>query len=36
MMGTIFRTDDKEFMSARAVNALTMEVISDAVENPEL
>lgn len=36
MMGMIFRLDTFEYFSARAVNALTMDVVGSIVENPEL
>ncbi len=35
MMGMIFRTDTFEYLSARAVNALTMSTVAGVVENPE-
>jgi hypothetical protein len=36
MMGMIFRTDTQEYLSAKAVNALTMNSVAGVVENPEL
>ena len=36
MMGMIFRTDSQEYLSAKAVNALTMNAVAGVVENPEL
>ena len=36
MMGMIFRTDTYEYLSSRAVNALTMNAVAGVVENPEL
>ena len=35
-MGMIFRLDTLDFLSARAVNALTIEVVSGSVENPQI
>ena len=35
-MGMIFRLDTLEFFSARAVNALTIDIVSSSVENPQL
>jgi len=36
MMGMIFRTDTFEYLSAQAVNALTMNTVAGVIENPEL
>ena len=36
MMGMIFRTDTLEYLSSKAVNALTIEAVAGIVENPEL
>jgi len=36
MMGMIFRTDTQEYLSSKAVNALTMNAVAGVVENPEL
>jgi len=36
MMGMIFRTDTHEYLSSKAVNALTMHAVAGVVENPEL
>jgi len=36
MMGMVFRTDTLEYLSARAVNALTMNAVAGVVENPEM
>ena len=36
MMGMIFRTDTHEYLSAKAVNALTMNTVAGIIENPEL
>ena len=36
MMGMIFRTDTFEFLSAKAVNALTVHTVANIVENSEL
>jgi hypothetical protein len=36
MMGMIFRTDTNEYLSSKAVNALTMNTVAGVVENPEL
>jgi hypothetical protein len=36
MMGMIFRTDTHEYLSSKAVNALTMNTVAGVVENPEL
>jgi hypothetical protein len=35
MMGMIFRTDTYEYLSAKTVNALTMDSVKGVVENPE-
>ena len=36
MMGMIFRADTHEYLTAKAVNALTMNTVVGIVENPEL
>jgi len=36
MMGMIFRTDTFEYVSAQAVNVLTMSTVAGVTENPEL
>ena len=36
MMGMIFRTDTHEYLSAKAVNALTMNTVAGTIGNPEL
>ena len=35
MMGMIFRTDDYEYLSAKAVNQLTRDTVKGVVDNPE-
>ena len=35
-MGMIFRTDTYDFISANAVNSLTMNAVAGVIENPEL